>query len=93
MVSRFEIVAYKSNAAVGFLVNFSLLLFLQAQRPRSPQAARERRLHGPGATGGYGSFSEVCDGTHLIDEMLHVHELLLSLLGRERLSELSHRGI
>jgi len=32
MVSRPEIVAYKSNAAVVFLVNLSIYLFLQPQR-------------------------------------------------------------
>jgi len=32
MVSRPEIVTYKSNVAVVFLVNLSLGLFLQAQR-------------------------------------------------------------
>jgi len=42
MAPRPEIVAYNSNAAVVFLVNFSLYLFLQPQR----QAAEPRRLLG-----------------------------------------------
>src|SRR5574341_875174 len=36
MVSRPEIVAYKSNAAVVFRLNLSLLFFLQAQRKAQP---------------------------------------------------------
>ena len=36
MVSRPEIVTYKSNVAVVFLVNLSLGLFLQAQRKAQP---------------------------------------------------------
>ena len=40
MVSRPEIVAYKSNAAVVFLVNFLLYLFLQPQRPASAATTR-----------------------------------------------------
>jgi len=41
MVSRPEIVAYKSNAAVVFFVNFSISLFLQPQRQGSVAAGRD----------------------------------------------------